>query len=89
LINVATISDFGLRVQMQRRNFIKAVAFAATGIFPAGAQLPAMPVIGFLDSGSPDNMATNLAGFIEALLNPDVQGKNVAVDQPDPEGRMV
>jgi hypothetical protein len=41
LINVATISDFGLRVQMQRRNFIKEVAFSATGIFPAGAQQPA------------------------------------------------
>jgi len=51
-----------------RRQFISALG-GATVAWPliVRAQQPALPVIGFLDSGSPDGMSANLAAFQRGL----------------------
>jgi len=48
---------------MRRRDFIISIAGAATWPLTARAQQPAMPVIGFLSSGSPDAFAHFVAAF--------------------------
>ena len=69
---------------MRRREFIMLVGVTIT---PAGwplaarAQQPAMPVIGFLDKGSPVGMTANLAGFHQGLAESGYsEGKNVAIE---------
>jgi putative ABC transport system substrate-binding protein len=69
---------------VRRRNFITLLGSAAAiGILPppiARAQA-ALPVIGFLDSGTPDGMAANLAGFHKGLGEHGyTEGKNVAIE---------
>lgn len=68
---------------MRRREFIVFLGGAAV---PAGmasalrAQEPALPVIGFLDKGSPIGMDANLAGFRQGLgENGYAEGKNVTI----------
>ena len=52
---------------MQRRAFIAAFGGAATWPLVARAQQPAMPVIGFLSSRSPEESAPHLTGFLRGL----------------------
>jgi ABC-type uncharacterized transport system substrate-binding protein len=67
---------------VRRREFITLIG-SATAAWPiaARAQQPAMPVVGFLNSQSPDTLADRLRGFHRGLKeNGFVEGENVSID---------
>jgi putative ABC transport system substrate-binding protein len=66
---------------MRRRDFISLVGGAAAWPLAARAQQPNMPVVGFLNGGSPDGYATYVTGFLRGLNETGyVGGINVTVD---------
>jgi putative ABC transport system substrate-binding protein len=67
---------------MKRREFLTLIGGAVV-MWPLAtrAQQPNMPVIGFLNGGSPDGYATYVTGFLHGLNETGyVEGKNVTVD---------
>src|ERR1700750_569635 len=68
---------------MRRREFITVLSgvAAAPVLWPRATRAQAMPVIGFLDSGSPDGMTAYLAAFRKGLGEIGyVEGRNIAIE---------
>jgi putative ABC transport system substrate-binding protein len=75
---------------MPRREFIALLGSGVAG-WPlvAGAQQPALPVIGFLSSGSPAGLRQQIAAFHDGLKEfGDVEGQNVNVEYRFAEGQF-
>jgi putative ABC transport system substrate-binding protein len=70
-----------MAIHIRRREFIVTLgSAAAAGSHAARAQQPAMPVIGFLDSRSPDTNMDRLRGFRQGLKDSGyVEGENVTI----------
>src|SRR5256884_4228518 len=82
---------YGRRRSMKRREFIALIS-AAAAVWPVTprAQQAAMPVVGYLDSRSPEAVADRLRGFRQGLKESGyIENENVAIayrwaeNQPD------
>jgi ABC-type uncharacterized transport system substrate-binding protein len=80
---------FWMEFLRRRHAFISLIVSAAAAWpFAAGAQQPAMPVVGFLNGGSPKAYARPLSAFLKGLAETGyVEGRNVAIEYRWAEGQ--
>jgi putative tryptophan/tyrosine transport system substrate-binding protein len=73
---------------IERRKFLATLGGAAAWPLSAWAQQPALPVVGFVDGGSPDASARSAAAFRKGLNETGyVEGQNVTVEYNWLDGR--
>jgi putative tryptophan/tyrosine transport system substrate-binding protein len=73
---------------MRRREFITLIGSAAAWPLVARAQQPTMPVVGFVNAGSPDTFVHYVVAFRKGLNETGyVEGQNVTVEYHWLEGR--
>jgi putative tryptophan/tyrosine transport system substrate-binding protein len=72
---------------VRRREFIAALGGVAAWPLAARAQQPALPVIGFLHTLSPENVSNPMAGFYQGLKEAGYsESQNVAIEYRRAEG---
>jgi putative ABC transport system substrate-binding protein len=73
---------------MRRREFTAGLSASLAAPLAARAQQPLVPVIGFLNSGSPGPFAKMLAAFHQGLKDGGyIEGQNIAIEYRWAEGR--
>jgi putative ABC transport system substrate-binding protein len=85
-----TAERFSYRVSgIRRRNLLALIGAAVAWPLAARAQQPALPVVGFLDSGSPNTSAHYVDAFRKGLSEAGyVEGQNVTVEYRYLEGQF-